>query len=329
MARSTALIVRPPILPPALMPVPEEVTASPLREICHQLMDLQVHRRFQIVSQSRLNRAIESMIVHFSGARDRESVSKEEYKRLHAWAKNLRERIEKAGELWTPPDDPTGVWQRVTIAVLQSANARAIFDGLRASTERDMEALARQLPVWQWVKGVKGVAEKGLGVIVGETGDLTIDGNFPGSYSNPAKVWKRLGLAVFDGRRQGNPGKVATTEDWIMHGYSPKRRAEAWAFLSDIMFRAQWRGARDEDGKDPKTTGKEIAVPAHPIGPYGELYAERKAWDLARGWTPAHADKDARRIMSKRFLRDLWVEWNRPREAKVAMKSYEPVPPAA
>jgi hypothetical protein len=26
-------------------------------------------------------------------------------------------------------------------------------------------------------------------------------------------------------------------------------------------------------------------------------------------WTPAHADADARRVMSKRFLRDLWTAW--------------------
>jgi hypothetical protein len=114
-------------------------------------------------------------------------------------------------------------------------------------------------------------------------------------------VWKRLGLACIDGHRQGTVPKEVTGEArkaaWTQAGYSPARRAEVWAFIDDVMFRAQWRGDRPD-------------APAHSIGPYGQAYAERKEWNLARGLVPAHADRDARRFMAKRFIRDLWVAWH-------------------
>jgi hypothetical protein len=326
MARSTALVLRPAFRPPAKPAVPW--TTSDLFPICRQLRDLQVQRRYLIVSQSRADRSVEALIKDMLAA-GRSDLAEAERRALFKMAKHIRERIEKAGPDWEPPDDPNGLWRRVQAYVLQSRDARSVADGFRESVESDMKKLARQLPVWKWVKGVRGVGELGLGVIVAEAGDLTIDGNFAGSYSTPAKVWKRLGLAVFAGRRQGNPGKSASTEDWIMHGFSPQRRAEIWAFLSDKMFLAQWRGARDEDGKNPAETDKLVAVPAHPIGPYGEVYGERKEWNLARGWAPAHADADARRIMSKRFLRDLWSQWNRQRETIAVVEPRSELSPAA
>jgi hypothetical protein len=145
------------------------------------------------------------------------------------------------------------------------------------------------------------LAELGLAVVVGET---TTDAGDLGSYANAGKVWKRLGLAVFDGRRQGNPGDGATKDDWIRHGYVKHRRAEIWAFFSDTMFKHQWRGEKtDDDGN--------VIAPAHPIGPYGEVYAERKAWNLAREMTPGHADNEARRYMTKRVIRELWQAWRK------------------
>ena len=65
-------------------------------------------------------------------------------------------------------------------------------------------------------------------------------------------------------------------------------------------------------------------IPAHSAGPYGEVYGARKAHTLPRvaatadlddkddnKWTPARCENDARRVMSKALLRDLWVEWRR------------------
>jgi hypothetical protein len=147
-------------------------------------------------------------------------------------------------------------------------------------------------------------------------------------------------MAVVDGRRQGDPGAKATSEDWIEHGYSKKRRGQVWAMLDDVMLRGQWRGDKDEDGADPKKTGKPVAAPAHAIGPYGEHYGRKKAEYISlneqRAYapladeilyrqknldkktraifesgriTPKHIDNRARRYMAKMFLKDLWTEW--------------------
>jgi hypothetical protein len=43
---------------------------------------------------------------------------------------------------------------------------------------------------------------------------------------------------------------------------------------------------------------------------------------LAREWTPAHADNDARRFMTKRLIRDLWQAW---REATLVVSPNVPL----
>jgi len=55
-----------------------------------------------------------------------------------------------------------------------------------------MAKLARKLPAYAWVKGVRGVGDVSFARIIAETGDLS-------AYETPGKIWKRMGLAVFDG----------------------------------------------------------------------------------------------------------------------------------
>src|SRR5690606_39253792 len=114
--------------------------------------------------------------------------------------------------------------------IIRSAAAREAWDKLRADTEKEMARLARTLPVWPWVESVEGFGAIGLAKIVGEAGDLS-------NYATKERLWKRLGLAVLDGMRQGNPGKAASAEDWTAHGYNPRRRAEIW-MIADSLFRA-------------------------------------------------------------------------------------------
>lgn len=267
------------------------------------LMETQTLRRHCIRSQSRCDRSTEVLIARSFGYETH--LAEGERKKLFAAARQLRltvERNAKAGHPTAHPRVPTPVVNLIETSFV----ARSQFDRYRTNCENEMKDLARSLPVWPWVKKVAGVAELGLAVIVAEAGDI-------GAYSGPGRLWKRMGLACIDGMRQGRvpPGlsREERAEAWKQRGYNPSRRAEVWAFLDDTMFKQQWRGDRDEDGKDPKKSGKPVAVPAHAVGPYGEVYAERKAWNLARGFSPAHAEKEARRFMSKRFLRELWVAW--------------------
>lgn len=262
------------------------------------LMEFQVLRRHLIRSQSRCDRATEALIACTMGYNT--GLEENTRKALYRTAKAVRVGIEKAVENGTDPEniDPRipGSFARM---VMDSYRARKFFDLHREQIEKDMIKLARLLPVWPWVKTVKGVSELGLAVLIGEIGDL-------GAYSGPRKVWKRLGLACIDGVRQGSvPAEIKgdeRKEAWKLRGYNPKRRAEVWAFFDDVMFRAQWRGAKkDAEGN--------ITEPAHPIGPYGEVYRERKEWNNLRG--SDYADRDARRFMVKRFILHLWVEWQK------------------
>lgn len=203
--------------------------------------------------------------------------------------------------------------------IMASTAAASGWDGIEDQTTKSLEKLAKQLPAYEWVKSVRGFGAVSFARIVGEAGDISV-------YSNPAKLWKRMGLAVMSGQRQGNPGKGATAVDWTEHGYSGRRRSISWQ-MADTLFRAQWRGEKD-------------GIPAHAIGPYGEDYARKKAEYAVRieatadlpatdpaKWTPARADKAARRYMEKAVLRDLWREWRRG--AKVATTSPVRVPPDA
>ncbi len=184
-------------------------------------------------------------------------------------------------------------WANVPM-ILTSAHSRRIWDHMRADTEKQMIAIAKQLPVYPWWKAIKGAGDLGLAIIVGESGDL-------GSYRSKSALWKRLGLAVIDGGRQRKvAGEAAMT-----HGYAPSRRAEVWT-LADSLFKHQWRGADEETGRV-----------AGPSGPYGEYYGRRKTYltERERGvnerepWSAKHIDNDARRYMTKALIRDLRAAW--------------------
>lgn len=262
---------------------------------CSELQTLQRFRRYYIRAQSRSDRAVEALIANqmlYST-----DLPKDDRLAIFRAAAKLRKTIEDSLRTNEPHgvEGPQGVFDTIRINYI----VRAQYDQQRADYERRMKELARELPVWPWVKEQRGIAELGLAVIIAETGDLS-------NYSGPNKVWKRLGLACIDGHKQGSvPREVtgeARSEAWKKAGYNPQRRAEIWAFLDDVMCRSQWRAAKMDDD------GNEIE-PAHALGPYGQVYADRKQWNLDRGWVKAHADRDARRIMAKRFIRDLWVAW--------------------
>lgn len=146
----------------------------------------------------------------------------------------------------------------------------------RAMLEKRLEKLAQQLPVYAWVASIRGLGALGLAQIVGETGDLA-------NYANPAKVWKRMGLAVIGGERQRKVIGDAALE----HGYNPKRRSVMWVIGDSLL-----KGNRD--------------------GEYRTYYLAEK--DRQRELHPELSDMQthlrAKRHMEKRLLRDLWVVWN-------------------
>ena len=185
-----------------------------------------------------------------------------------------------------------------------SATSREVWDDKRKETEKQMRELAQQLPAFAWVQAnAKGIGDLGLARLVGEAPLI-------GQYATHERLWKRFGVAVVGGERQQ---RKTDKNEALMHGFAPARRAELWSVGSDSLLRAQWRAA---DKDDPESTE------GRPIGPYGRVYRDRKAhtapriaetadlvWTDRRKWSPKRCDNDARRVMSKEFLRDLWHVW--------------------
>jgi len=169
-------------------------------------------------------------------------------------------------------------------ALAPMIEARDMLEAQQKAYEKRMVKIAKQFPVYAWAKEIKGFGDASLAKVIGECGDLSI-------YDNPSKVWKRMGLAVIGGERQRKVSGSAALE----HGYSPERRAVMWN-IGDCMIRAQVRKGKDEE-------------PSTAIGPYGELYLERKAHELTRVETPGHAHNRAKRYMEKRLLKHLWTAW--------------------
>jgi hypothetical protein len=172
-----------------------------------------------------------------------------------------------------------GNWSSVIVAAV---TARRVWDDIENAAVKEMSRLAQSLPCWpSFCEPIRGFGPVSLAAIVGEAGDL-------GSYSNPAKLWKRMGLAVFDGVRQGGLGKNAPKESWIAHGYNRQRRSRMWN-IGDTLIKGNRTGG------------------------YRALYLARKEYERERaaGMTPMQVHRRAQRYMEKRLLKNLWQAWRR------------------
>ncbi len=174
--------------------------------------------------------------------------------------------------------------------ILATDHATATWEEMEAISEKRITKLVKSLPIAPFIAGVRGFGWVSAGRIIGEAGGLH-------HYPNPAKLWKRMGLSVLDGKRQ----RRVTGEAALEHGYSPRRRSVTWVAFSSVK-RAQRVGDRDGE-------------PAHATGYYGEIYGEAKARYMQRvedgedGWTRGRADMAASRYAEKRLLLRFWRAW--------------------
>jgi hypothetical protein len=164
--------------------------------------------------------------------------------------------------------------------------AKKSFNPAILRYEKDMVALVDTLPIAKWADELPGFSTLGLAKILAEAG------NEIGMYRNPSCLWKRFGLGlvrenvgeelVRQRRRTGAPG--------IIHGFCPTRRA--------LMFVMQ--GTIHQNGK----------IHNNEYYQYSE-YVKEKAMLDHPDWTKAHVFMHQRRLLSKRLLRNLWVEWDK------------------
>lgn len=177
--------------------------------------------------------------------------------------------------------------------------ASTLVDAQADKIKHEMEKDARTLPVWPWVERVRGFGAIGLAQIVAETS--IHDGRHLSHYATPAKVWKRMGLAVLsDGTRQRRVAGL-NEQETLAIGYNPERRAIMFVIGDSLL-----KGNQD--------------------GPYRTAYVARKAYEDARLPEDLRGRKmtahlRAQRYMEKRLLRDLWRAWRALTPCEDAMPS--------
>ncbi len=186
--------------------------------------------------------------------------------------------------------DPGAEHQAALFVRASEHGIAALVQGEKANAKQ-MIAEARRLPVaaWAGLPEQRGFGELSLARVVGETGDLR-------AYANPAKVWRRLGLAPWTFAKGGGEpvtrmGSTWRTkgglpaDEWTQYGYSPRRRSVMYVVGDTLM-----KGNR--------------------TGPYKARYDAVKADKISLGWTPIHAHKHALLVMTKLLVKQLWKAWN-------------------
>jgi hypothetical protein len=245
-------------------------------------------RRFAMKTEQKLDRSLESFIRINGGLNwdpdgeeaDREKVNKE----VQAVIKRIR-----GGEA-----------HRCAEAVATCDVARAPAVKMRTEHEKAMETLAKSLPVYPWVESIRGISAPGLATIVGEAGDLS-------RFSKPCQLWKYLGFAPYEGlagstwKREKWRPRALTKDEWIENPFS----GEKYALIHQSAIWLVNHGIESAKKSDTEF--------GRPIGPYGEIYVNRREYTKVErpNWSKQHAHMDAVRYTMKKFLKNLWKEWNR------------------
>lgn len=171
---------------------------------------------------------------------------------------------------------------------------------MKMMVEGLLEDLVEKLPVWDgYVKGILGISLVSLGNVIGEAGDLSI-------YSNPAKLWKRMGMAVIDGERQRKCLDKAKAEE---HGYCPRRRATMFVIGDNIVKAGKgylnelYYSRKERELEKAKEEGRKV-LPSPQISALIKKGADKEGFR-----SEGHIHLRAKRYVEKRFLRDLWRAW--------------------
>ena len=195
-------------------------------------------------------------------------------RRIVGGDKTLAEKLYKAA-LGKGSHDLASV---ALVSMMPLLAARDTIERERLAVEKHVVKLGKETPLAAFVQATHGVGMLSLAGVIGEAGSLS-------NYAGPAKLWKRMGLAVMpDGQRQRKVSGVEALD----HGYSPQRRSLVWT-IGDCFVKAG--------------------------GPYREVYDARKVYETARldedgkPFRPIICHRRAKRYAEKRLLQDLWRHW--------------------
>lgn len=276
-----------------------------IADICNEIHGNHTKRRYAIKLQQKIERALESFVRINETDWHPDLTADEREKNNKAV-----ERIIKAAR--QGEGDPM-----LVELVKNTDRAREPSDAIRKKSEKEMIALAQQLPVHSWIDGLHGVGTLGLATILGEAYSIHHHGGLD-QYANPEKLWKRLGFAPYDGlagstwKRESWRPRALTKDEWIANPFSGARYAQV-IIVGTFLVNHQWIAAnKNDDGV------------GRPNGRYGEIYGARRARTAVThpDWTKGHSRKDAIRVATKQFLVDLWNAWRA--SAKDAAADHDP-----
>jgi hypothetical protein len=265
--------------------------------LCANLQELQVQRRFYISLVNKITNAAGARIrrvLGFDPTADEKANAKIKTRAASILSKAL------AGTPQAAEDEDIATTLHTDLVALNLALAP--LQQRRDDIEKQMVAFAKQLPAYAFAKGVKGFGDLAFAVVVGESGDLNGERYTAGQGLGVRRLWKRLGLAPFEGKAMSTwrKGGGLTAEQWTAAGYNPHRLAEVFSAISDPLSKHQIESA----AKSGTAFGR-------PKGPYGEVYVRRREHTAVAhpDWTKAHARNDALRLMTKSLVGDLLTVW--------------------
>jgi hypothetical protein len=172
-----------------------------------------------------------------------------------------------------------------------------LFEMFEVDRLKDVETYLKTIPVYAWCKEVRGLGAKLAAKLLAGIGDIT---RFP----NPASLWSYCGVG--DATKEKR-----VTGQQLKH--SPKMRAALYNLEeSFIKASSQYRVIYDKRKENTSRTHPEwhnlIPCPVKNVGIHAPKTDENGnvKWDNMH---PKHAHIDAARVMSKRFLAELFVAW--------------------
>jgi len=277
---------------------------------CRAIVALQAERKFVINLETSVVNSTTGHVASFIAAPHDES--KEGRGKRFDRAKAIVSRAMK-GKPQTDNDAVLGDAFSRNMSMVGSALEHVL--ARRAEIENAMDEIAKHLPVAAMTDeetGIKGFKARGLAVIIGEAGNLS-------NYSTVRKLWRRLGFGMAQGHEAHAYStwrrmKGLSTEEWTSPeyagqprraGYSPKRLGQIYGVVTTPLFmnKAKSKYGTIYDARR-----------AHTLTTHPEWYLDKKGkpkLNATGAPSSAHAMEDAKRVMTKELLSDLWSEWRR------------------
>jgi len=177
------------------------------------------------------------------------------------------------------------------------AEAAKPHEACRKQIEKAIVERAEDLPaaVVQHVADTRGLGLLSLGKLVGWAGDFA-------DYPNHRHLWKRFGLAPMNGKAMSTHrrDKSLSTDEWIVAGYSPERRAEVFV-IGDVLIKSNRDGMYRKIYDERKQIERDRAEAAGlQVLPSAKI---KKGMDAM---SDGHVHKRAQRWMEKRLIKNLW-----------------------